>query len=445
VPAGASYVVKLISEGSGVGLELGSATIGNSKADVFAYGGGLLTGGSKAGFTTRLLNLFSGDRGDVSGLNLGEFIQPDGYYELSLQFEDLSFGEGPVPDPGPGLDLDSISISFAVTPGEYQYFPNSYSAGQFWDGIRDSEALRYSPTATGFLVEGAVLSKGKLINQYLSGLSDPYSAFGNTQFARSDGWAESLSWGLRTGDLVAESELAELECRKVENDRYEDHPAFNGDEETETRYCEQKLFESVSLTTYQIQIDVQPSYVLLDAAGQAVTISPPRTLYYEVPNEEDYGRDAGKRLSLEFAGHGELRGIPGFIYDVATGQELGQFTNDWKESYRFINRFNIPDGGIVTDSDGVEYFVKALDGEEWLQKLEDGTTELGNYTFTRDRLVPNQKLKILGDPSLGSYMGEAPTDLCDETTKTDCLIFEGEPAVVHGEVVSGADPTPTGG
>ena len=443
VPAGSSYEVKLISESSGIELTAGTATVGNTQDDVFAYGGGLLTNGGRPGFTMRLLSLFGGDLGDVSSLNLETFIQQNGFYELTVNLGDLMFGEGPIPEPGPGLDLSALRIEFGVTPGEFQYFANTYQAGQFWDGIRDSEAIRYSPTASGFSVEGNDLTKGSVVNQFLSKSSDPFSALGNTQFSRPDGWTENVSWGLRSGQLVAESELAELECRKRDGDQYEDHPAFTGSEETETRYCEQKLFESVSLTTYQIQVDVQPSYVLLDAGGNVVTISPPRTLYYEVPDDTRYGRDAGKRLSLEFAGHGELRGIPGFIYDVATGQELGQFTREWKDTYRFINRFNIPDGDVVTDADGVDYYVKALDGEEWLQKLDSGVTEVGNYSFERDRLVPNQKMRILGDPTFSQdYIGEAPTAECDAQITSNCLINSGDPAVVHGEVVF--DPTPTG-
>ena len=98
----------------------------------------------------------------------------------------------------------------------------------------------------------------------------------------------------------------------------------------------------------------------------------------------------------------------------------------------------------MTDADGVDYYVKALDGEEWLQKLGNGVTEAGNYSFERSRLVPTRKLRILGDPNFSQedYIGEPPTALCDTQTTTDCLINSGEPAVVHGEVVF--DPTPTG-
>ena len=442
VPAGSSYEVKLISDNTGIDL---TATVGNSQDDVFAYGGGLFTNGGRSGFTMRLLSLFSGDLGDVSSLNLETFIEPAAQYELTVNLGALQFGEGPIPTPGPGLDLNALKLSFTVSEGFGEHYNvNTYQAGQYWDGIRDSEVIRYTPTSVGFAVDGTELTKGAVVKQFLSSSSDPFSALGNAQYAEPNGFTSNVSWGLRTGHLVAESDLAGLECQKREGDRYENHPEFSSDQEIETRYCEQKLFDSVSLTTYQIQLDTQPSYVLLDAAGDVVTISPPRTLYYEVPDETRYGRDAGKRLSLEFAGHGELRGIPGFIYDVATGQELGQFTREWKDTYRFINRFNIPDGDSVTDADGKAYFVKALDGEEWLQKLESGVTEVGNYSFERSRLAPNQKLRILGDPNFSQedYIGEEPTALCDAQTITDCLINSGEPAVVHGEVVF--DPTPTG-
>ena len=61
--------------------------------------------------------------------------------------------------------------------------------------------------------------------------------------------------------------------------------------------------------------------------------------------------------------------------------------------------------------------------------------------------MSNNKLRILGEavgPHEAEYIGEAPTAACDGTTTENCLIFSGEPAVVHGELVSGADPTPSG-
>jgi len=170
-----------------------------------------------------------------------------------------------------------------------------------------------------------------------------------------------------------------------------------------------------------------------------VTIATPRTLYYQVPNEEGYGQDADKRLSLEFAGHGELRGVPGYVLDVDTGEDLGEFTTEWKDSYRYINRFVIPDGSVITDSDGVEYFVKALDGEEWFKKLEPlgGSGTRATYTFTPDQLAPNSILRVMGEPNDANYIGEAPTCVNPDDAATCALLNNGSPTVEHGVLASG--------
>ena len=87
--------------------------------------------------------------------------------------------------------------------------------------------------------------------------------------------------------------------------------------------------------------------------GEVVDITEPMVMYYEVPETVDangnnvFGKDAGKRIRLEYAGFGELWGIPGFVFDTATGEDLGEFVNDWKPTYRYLNRFTIPDGGIL--------------------------------------------------------------------------------------------------
>ena len=78
----------------------------------------------------RLLSLFSGDLGDVSSLNLETFIQQNGFYELTVDFGDLQFGEGPIPTPGPGLDLNAIQMTFTVSAGFGEHYNvYTYQAG----------------------------------------------------------------------------------------------------------------------------------------------------------------------------------------------------------------------------------------------------------------------------------------------------------------------------
>jgi hypothetical protein len=313
-------------------------------------------------------------------------------------------------------------------------------AGDWRDGIRASNVVKYevSDDKSGFEVGGVSLTKGGEVTSFLNALSDPYDAFGDAQYLRLDGRSERLSWGLGTGALILDSDLAKIECQKDNLGAYEDHPEFIGDEETELRYCVNKIYEGVGLTTYRIRINNRSSYsLMLSGTDTAVVVAAPGTLYYQVPDEDAYGQDSGKRLSLGFGGHGQLRGVPGYIYDVNTGEDLGEFTNEWKDSYRYINRFVIPDGSVVTDYDGVEYFVKALDGEEWFKKLEAASSVQPVYTFTAARLAPNSILRVMGDPNSDDYIGEAPTCVDPDNTETCALLNNGSPAVEHGVLASG--------
>ena len=156
-----------------------------------------------------------------------------------------------------------------------------------------------------------------------------------------------------------------------------------------------------------------------------------------MPEETAYGNDQGKKIRLEYRGFGDLEGIPGYVYDTATGQELGQFVMDWQPTYRYISRFNLPDGSTLTDStdDSVTYKTKALNGEEWLSDEPNCTgaapCAIGTMTYNgkRSMLVKNSKMKNLG-PGGPDFIGEEPTD----------VINNGEPSVVHEEIVY--DPTP---
>ena len=111
--------------------------------------------------------------------------------------------------------------------------------------------------------------------------------------------------------------------------------------------------------------------------------------------------------------------------------------HDWQPTYRYISRFNLPDGSTLVDStdDSVTYKTKARNGEEWLSDEPNCTgaspCAIGTMTYNgkRSMLVKNSKMKNLG-PGGPDYIGVEPTT----------LINNGEPSVVHEEVVY--DPTP---
>ena len=434
VAAGAAVTLGYESDGTSV-----SASGVNPRKLVLGYTGGVATNRGRPGLTLKLLSLFNGDTWERVGLQSPSFFESDAGYNVSVSFGDgFTFAE--LGDDAEQA-VSAIDLFFYTRSGSNAVFTERFEKGQWWDGIRASSVVRYKPNNSGFDVGGQPLSKGAVINQYIKSVEDPWNAFGTATYARPDGWVESLNYGLRTGQLVSETDLPKLECNN-NNGVYEDHPAFTGDDESETRYCTQKLYETIGLTTYSVSLDLQPSYALLDASGEPVNIAAPRTMYYEVPDSEAFGRDGGKRLSLEFAGHGELRGVPGFVYDTATGEDKGEFVNEWQDSYRYLSRFTIPDGSTVTDLNGTTYFVKALDGEEWLKALDASESQPGEYTLTFSDLLADEALTVLGEAGSPDYIGEPPTCVDPDNVQTCALLNKGQPAVVHGELVVGADPTP---
>jgi hypothetical protein len=294
-------------------------------------------------------------------------------------------------------------------------------------------------------------------------------------FLTREGWGQDIAWGIRTGELVLDTDLSKMECRKNGSsgaETYEYHPVY-GSSTANTRYCSNKLWEGAVDTKYNISMETRPSYeVVLADTGEVVEIDEPKVMYFEVPetlnanNEPIFGKDAGKRIRLEYAGFGELYGIPGFVFDTATGEELGEFVNNWSPTYRYLNRFNIPDGGTIEDATDatVTYKVKALNGEEWLSQyrcsdadctsvtlngldIPAGSNPYGAYTSlyegTKDDLVPDWKLRVVGPEdwngdgvpdNVDEYIGEEPT-----LTSTPAIIEGGKTCVVQGEVLCGAN------
>ena len=56
-----------------------------------------------------------------------------------------------------------------------------------------------------------------------------------------------------------------------------------------------------------------------------------------------------KKFRLDYQGD-HLGGIPGNVINIETGENLGEWVETWKDEYRWVQRFVIPDGSILTDS-----------------------------------------------------------------------------------------------
>ena len=409
--------------------------------------------GGLNGITWNLFNLFD-STGNLSALyaaGVASFFEENESYTLQIKITNNTLT---INGPDDTNAITSAVVNFRTYEDADVLRSENYSAGQRFDGVQASELLTYTASGSDIVdsVTGTVLTKGAVVSQALLGIENPESLLQGIVFTNNDGWDQSVAWGLRTGQLVGESDLAKMECRKNGKDElYDSHPVYGTSTDVK-RYCSYKLWDGGIQTSYTISLEARPTYILKSAStGLVVNIDEPQVLYYTVPEELDpstgepaFGDDAGKRIRLDFMGHGQLHGIPGFVWDTKNGVEIGEFVNEWKEGYRYINRFTIPDGARIEDAldSSKTYRVKALDGEEWLTKADgtvtapDGTLVAdlrGKYTYagsTAD-LLDNSDLRGSGDPNnTEDYIGAAPTE----------LLNEGATSVVHGEVVF--DPTP---
>ena len=119
----------------------------------------------------------------------------------------------------------------------------------------------------------------------------------------------------------------------------------------ETRYCASRRWESNDiLVRYSIEFQTYPNYEIFDSTGANVVFNPPKRLYFTAPNDTStFGNDAGKKFILDY--HGDhLGGIPGSVIDIETGVNYGEYVTEWKDTYRWVPRFTIPDGTLLTEN-----------------------------------------------------------------------------------------------
>ena len=448
IPGGAQIDLTYVPTG-GTAVQ-GSWTKGS--AAQFAYAGGAVQTGSvsgQSGLSWDFFQLFKRHTGfssfDNEGIN--GFFETDKQYIASIGISDTSLTfEGPRPEGD--ASFQDMNFWFHARDDSRLSYTEEYPAGSDWQGVIASEIYTYS-LQSGKIVDGnnKELTKGATASNALSAAGDPYALLENVKYPNTYGDINPINWGVRTGQLVGASDLSKMECPKYGKDQnYEWHP-IHGESSDVTRYCEFMIWENSVPTTYTISLETDPSYsIVLASTQQKVVIEQPKVLYYSVPETLDsngdyvFGDDHGKQIRLEYQGHGELRGIPGFVYDTATGEDKGEFVDDWKETYRYLNRFTLPDGALLTDplDASASYKVKALDGEEWLTKADGSTSGVddvrGRYTslYSGDKNNLTNDIPYIGRSDNASYIGPAPTS---------GFINEGKPSVVHGEVVF----TPGGG
>ena len=321
-----------------------------------------------------------------------------------------SASPNPHADVGPYIK-NNVTQSITYDAGtEYEWTENrTYTRGEYFDGIIASDVVKYTKSGSEVLDPNS--NALKLGVDFSSYGAYPGELLNDVYYQNPEGWSEYTGWEVRSGTLVDATNLAKLECEKSDKDGsyVNSHPEYtsaNG-KISETRYCTQNFNDPTISTSYSIQIRTNSEYNLIDSSSNIVTFNPPTVLYFEVPDDATtYGDDAGKRLSLEYQGFGQLYGIPGHIVDITKASDdpariIGEYLEgnaSWSENYRYINRIAIPNGSVLTDAaTGSTYKTKALFGEEWLS-IESSALGTLTYSLGRDDLLTNLDMDFTTGP-----------------------------------------------
>ena len=275
-----------------------------------------------------------------------------------------------------------------------------YTRGDWADGIIDDDVYEYT-SANGVLKDndGTQLEIG--IDW---GVSRVYDYIQGANFSSvQGGWNRETQWGVNTGTLVDEATLAKLECGyavidgvKTYNEEHPEYTQANG-KISKTRYCTDKLYNSKEiLVSYNLRLETYKQYEIFNIDGSSLTFDPPKTLYFTAPDDTSkFGDDAGKKFRLDLNGD-YLGGIPGSVIDISTGEDKGEYVSEWNDNYRWVQRFVIPDGSVLTQNSSTDTFlVKALAGQEWLAKKDSAIGSLSSLltSKTKTDLLSNRDLR----------------------------------------------------
>ncbi len=361
----------------------------------------------------------------IQGCLIGSKII-DHYTDVKSQYETAAYVSNasptPLADVGPYIKSQvTETITFdAGTEWEWTE-TRTYARGEWADGIIEDDVIVYAKANDGSGVTDPDGNPIRLGVDLSSLGSYPADLIYGANYVRPEGWQEQTAWGVQSGTLVDSSNLERLECDKNADGTYvQTHPEYtaaNG-KISKKRYCTHKFWDASVMTTYNIRVDTNPQYNLIDSTNNIVTFDPPKALYFEVPdNSTVYGDDAGKKLRLEYHGFGELYGIPGHVVDITKGSDdpnriIGEYYDgEWNNNYRYVNRIRIPDGSTLTDNTtGSTYKVKALFGEEWLS-VEPSAKGTLSYSASID--------DVLKEDDIYYEIGPQPIKWCDEADQDE--------------------------
>jgi hypothetical protein len=245
----------------------------------------------------------------------------------------------------------------------------TYPSGRYFQGQTIANIATYTKNTDGLVDPD---TENLSITSDFSVFTRPGEAIRGSYYTTEWG-QDQTSWGIWTGLMVDATNLALTECDKEEDGTYRDFNPRYADSSA-TRYCQYKLWQSDSEVNsfYNVSLETNKSFEIFSAAGTKVAFDARQTFNLVLPDDATkFGADAGKKFRLDFQGS-HLGGIPGNVINKDTGENLGEWVREWQDNYRWVQRFVIPDGTVLTSRiNDTTVKVKALRGEEWLLKRDD--------------------------------------------------------------------------
>ena len=225
-----------------------------------------------------------------------------------------------------------------------------------------------------------------------------------------------------------ESDLAKVECPKTAKDS-SNNPIYERTWDTTVdnsellRYCRSQVQKTLD-TYYEINFETHINYrAVAVSTGLDAEITEPVEMYFDVPDDKTkFPLDYDRTRRLEYGGFGRLWGFQGTHFDIVKWEDKGEYydySDADSSNVRFFPSFVLPDGSQVCDADDVCYKSKVYRGEYFLKPLPG---ETGNYTVDTNSVL-NLEERYTGP----EVLGEVPAD--------STLLNNGEPSVIHGEVI----------
>ncbi|MDB6060537.1 MAG: hypothetical protein JWM78_640 [Verrucomicrobiaceae bacterium] len=217
--------------------------------------------------------------------------------------------------------------------------------------------------------------------------------------------------GIRSGRLFTAADLSAVAC--------DDQPG---------KLCDYKVS---SLAVYYVWETGANSFNqfagVKDSNNHFLHFEAPLQLNYSVPSDSaKYGEYAGKSIVLQYAGFGELGGIPGYCVSHTTNQPVDCYSQNGSDDIRYVPAFIIPAASNQVSDGTHTYLVKWLEREIRFARKDTTANPsacAGLSTGNINVVLPTAA--DLKDPSSSAqtdvYLGVKP-------------VLTGSPRVIQGEV-----------